>query len=189
MKKIISIFALILSIISCKAQIYPLNTFFENVPNYSYMKDLDNVLSPYVGIYKATYNGNETTLYITKEDKMLTDYGANDKKFYQDVLHIKYTVKKISTGAILQDTQNVNTQDNKITSIGTRVFDDNAITLIHYGAGCGLGGGDVKLKKPAENQISWSFSPESTMMLPGQCTNVDKKIYLPEAANLIFTKQ
>src|SRR6218665_3237492 len=188
MKKIILIFALILGIAACKAQTYPLNTFFEDVPEYSYMKDLDNVLSPYVGIYKATYNGNETTLYITKEDKMPRASSRN-KKYYEDVLHIKYTVKNLSTGAVLQDTQNTNTQDNKITSIGILVFDNNAIDLIHYGAGCGLGGGDVKLKKPAENQISWSFSPESTMMLPGQCTNVDKKIYLPEAANLIFTKQ
>ncbi|MDP9956653.1 hypothetical protein J2X97_002312 [Epilithonimonas hungarica] len=172
----------------CKAQTYPLNTYYGDVPEYSYMKDLDNVLSPYVGIYKATYNGNETTLYITKEEKMLKVNSLN-KKYFKDVLHIKYTVKNISTGAILQDTQNVNTQDNKITSIGTLVFDNNAIDLIHYGAGCGLGGGDIKLKKPSANQISWTFSPESTMMLPGQCPNVDRKIYLPEAANLIFTKQ
>lgn len=37
-------------VISCKAQqIFPLNTNFEEIPQGSYIKDLNNELSPYVG--------------------------------------------------------------------------------------------------------------------------------------------
>ena len=188
MKKIIVLVVLIITITNFKTQTYPLNTYYGDVPEYSYMKDIDDVLSPYIGVYKATYNGNEIILYINKEEKMLKVNSLN-KKYYKDVLHIKYTVKSLSTGVILQDTQNTTTQDNKITSIGTLVFENNAVSLIHYGAGCGIGGGDIKLKKPSPNQISWSFSPESILLEPGDCPNVEKKIYLPEVKDLIFTKQ
>jgi len=71
MKNVISTFILLLSTVTSKCQIYPLNTFFEDVPDYSYMKDLDNILSQYEGTYKANYNGNEVILYITKEEKNL----------------------------------------------------------------------------------------------------------------------
>ena len=174
---------------TCKAQTYPLNTFFKNVPENSYMKDLDNLLPPYVGTYKATYQGNEITLYITKEDKKLK-ISSKNKKYYQDVLHIKYTVKKLSTGAILQNTQNGTTQGNEIKSIGTYVFDNNAIAFIYSGTNCGVGNGSIKLKKPADNQVSWSFYPDSSLLYEPNCpSSVDKTVYLPVTENLIFTKQ
>lgn len=191
MKQIILLVTLVMGLTACNAQIYPLNTFFEDVPNYSYMKDLDNLLSPYVGTYKATYDGNETTLYITKEDKMLTDYGPNDKKYYEDVLHIKYTVKKISSGVILQDTRNpIDPKRNKIISIGTNTLDNNSVELIHFGGACEIGGGNIKLRKPSANQISWSYYPDSLLLNVADCPlSIDRKIYLPDVENLIFIKQ
>lgn len=181
-----------MTILACKAQqIYPLNTFYEDVPNYSYMKDLNNYLTPYVGTYKATYQGNEITLYITKEDKYFKDYGPNDRKYYQDVLHVKYTVKKISTGAVLQDNLNpIDPKRNKIISIGTYELDNNSVALYYSGTNCGVGWGKITLKKVSSTQISWSYYPNDSVLTNESCPgNPDITIYLPDAENLIFTKQ
>ncbi|UCA58040.1 hypothetical protein KB553_13350 [Chryseobacterium rhizoplanae] len=58
---ILGIFAVIFS---CKAQqqVYPLNTYPENVPVNSYFKDLNNELTSYIGIYRANFQGKEITL-------------------------------------------------------------------------------------------------------------------------------
>ena len=193
MKNIITLCVLTICLINCKAQqqIYPLNTFFENAPNYAYMKDIDNFLPSYVGTYKATYQGNEITLFITKEDMYLIDYGQGDRKYYQDVLHIKYIVKKITTGLALQDNLNPpNPRRNKIISIGTNILDNNSIELIYSGTNCGIGYGSITLKKISNTQINWSYYPDSRLLSDGDCPgNPDIKIYLPDTENLVFTKQ
>ena len=183
---------LITSMIACKAQqqIYPLNTYYEDVPNYSYMKDLNNYLPQYVGTYKATYQGNEITLFITKEDMHLTDYGPNDRKYYQDVLHIKYIVKDIATGAMLEDTQNQPNVNNEIISLRTNDLDNNSLSLFYSGTTCGLGSGEIILKKINSTQINWSFWYEKQLLIQGECPNYQSvKVYLPKTSDLIFTKQ
>jgi hypothetical protein len=193
--KNIFLLSIILLSFSCKAQqqIYPLNTFFEDAPNYAYMKDLDNYLPPYIGTYKATFEGNEITLYITKEDMYLTDYGPGKRKYYQDVLHVKYTVKKIATGAVLQDNQIPNASDpnlNKITSMGTNDLDNNSIDLYYKGTYCSIGWGRITLKKINATQISWTYYPNSSLFMAGDCpSGSDKKVYLPDTEDLVFTKQ
>ncbi|KMQ68668.1 hypothetical protein ACM39_05070 [Chryseobacterium sp. FH2] len=191
MKKILSLFALAISLIHCKAQqVYPLNTYYEDAPDYAYMKDLNNYLPPYVGTYKATYQGNEIILYITKEDKYLKDYGPGDRKYYKDVLHVKYIVKNISTGALLQDTQNVSDPDNKITSVMTNDNDNNSVSLYYKGTTCGIGWGSITLKKINNTQISWSYYPNDSLFSGGDCPGSQNiKVYLPVAKDLVFTKQ
>ena len=192
MKNILFILILITSMIACKAQqqIYPLNTYYEDVPNYSYMKDLNNYLPQYVGTYKATYQGNEITLFITKEDMHLTDYGPNDRKYYQDVLHIKYIVKDIATGAMLEDTQNQPNVNNEIISLRTNDLDNNSLSLFYSGTTCGLGSGEIILKKINSTQINWSFWYEKQLLIQGECPNYQSvKVYLPKTFDLIFTKQ
>ncbi|WP_051289078.1 DUF6705 family protein [Chryseobacterium daeguense] len=195
MRKIISLFALAISLINCKAQqqIYPLNTYYEDAPNYAYMKDLNNYLPPYVGIYKATFEDNEITLFITKEDKVLKDYGSGDRKFYRDILRIKYTIKKISTGTILQDTQTSNSSDptlNRIISMGTNENDNHSVSLYYDGTTCGIGWGRITLKKISSTQISWSYFPNDSLFSGNECPNSNSiKVYLPDTENLIFTKQ
>ncbi|WP_312074827.1 DUF6705 family protein [Chryseobacterium sp.] len=194
MKNILLILALAICLINCKAQqIYPLNTFYKDAPNYAYMKDLENYLPSYVGTYKANFDGNEITLFITKQDMYLTDYGPGDRKYYQDVLHVKYTVKKISTGTILQDNQTPNPNDpalNKITSMGTNENDNQSVSLYYDGTNCGVGWGRITLKKISTTQMTWSYYPNSTIFSDGDCpAGTDIKVYLPDTENLVFTKQ
>ena len=191
MKKILSILALITSMIACKAQqqIYPLNTFYKDVPNYSYMKDLNNYLPQYVGTYKATYQGNEITLYISKEDQSLINH-SNNRKHYEDVLRVKYIVKDISTGNTLEDTQTSASLTNEIISYGTNDLDNNSVSLFYSGTTCGLGSGEIILKKINSTQINWSFWYEKQLLIQGECPNYQSvKVYLPKTFDLIFTKQ
>ena len=176
---------ILINLVSCKAQILPLNTFMENIPANAHVKDLNNELTPYIGTYKASYQGNEIVLYITKVEDKLTK--RMSKNFYQDVLVVKYTVKN-SSGLMLQDTQNFNSSNNKLYSTRIRSY-DNSVILYYSGTNCGVGWGDIFLKKINATQFTWEYRPDS-MLLGDDCpANAKKTVYLPVTKDLIFTKQ
>ncbi len=91
------IFLIILSIItiSCKAQIYPLNTSLDNLPDNAYLKDTNNELDQYVGLWKGNWGGK--TLFL--ELKKVKYYYSGNKPFYEDKI---FGERKIiaSNGAI-----------------------------------------------------------------------------------------
>jgi hypothetical protein len=178
--------SLISAFVSCNAQL-PLNTLMDNISANAHVKDLNNELNPYVGIYKANYQGREITLYITKVEDRLEQ--RSNKNFYRDALVIKYIVKN-SSGVTLQDTQNNNTPNIELFSTRIRSY-DNSVIFYYSGTNCGVGWGDVFLKKINTTQISWLYKPDHLTILPGQCPgSPDLTIYLPETENpLIFTKQ
>ncbi|PZP41813.1 MAG: hypothetical protein DI598_17785, partial [Pseudopedobacter saltans] len=101
--KDIFLIAILMISLSCKSQELPLNSNPFESPQNSYLKDINNELNPYVGTYKASFNGKQITLYITKETKKYFD--RISYKIYKDVLSVKYTVQN-SSGQILQSTQN-----------------------------------------------------------------------------------
>ncbi|MCX8526498.1 hypothetical protein OF897_21525 [Chryseobacterium formosus] len=61
MKSILLVLLLIVAT-SCKSQIYPLNAKMSDLPPNAYVKDLNNELDKYVGLWKGNWNGK--TLYI-----------------------------------------------------------------------------------------------------------------------------
>ncbi|WP_123838323.1 DUF6705 family protein [Chryseobacterium oncorhynchi] len=188
--KTVIILGLVVNIISCKAQQLPLNTLMENIPQNAYVKDLSNELASYIGTYKTEYQGNEITLFITKEENKPTK--RMNKNFYRDALVIKYIIKN-STGTILQNTQDMNfTSDQKFHTIySTRTRPTlNTVIFNYRGTNCGIGWGDIFLKKISDTQISWEYRPDDMVFLKGDCPQgIDRTIYLPETKDLIFTKQ
>ncbi|UOU99912.1 hypothetical protein MUU74_08145 [Chryseobacterium daecheongense] len=189
--RILLALALIINLASCKAQqTYPLLTSLDNVPNMSHLKDTNNELQSFVGTYASTYNGNQITLYITKEDDKFFDYG--NQQIYMDVLSVKYIVKN-SSGIILQDTQNMvlPAGDLKYTIYSLWVTDNgNKAELIYNGTNCNVGFGSINLKKISSNQISWEYKPNHITTTTDKCPpTLDTNIYLPETKDLIFTKQ
>lgn len=68
---------------SCRSQHQqlPLNTLMENIPQNAHVKDLNNELTPYIGVYKPNFQGNEITLFITKEEDKLIQY--SDQIFFK----------------------------------------------------------------------------------------------------------
>ncbi|WP_417431245.1 DUF6705 family protein [Halpernia sp.] len=187
MKNIISILLIIFSF-SCKAQQeYPLNTNSNEIPVNSYIKDYNHELDTYVGTWKANYNGNQTTLFITKEIKKLFDFDTNHK-FFSDVLTVKYEIKN-SSAIILQSTLNNMTLRNNIFSMSND-SSINEVGLYYSGTNCGVGWGRIYIKKLNNTQISWAYYPNDTMLTAATCPgNPDLTIYLPETENLVFTKQ
>ncbi|KQR92021.1 hypothetical protein ASG01_13570 [Chryseobacterium sp. Leaf180] len=171
----------------CKAQeIQPLNADSDKFPNNTYYKDLDGELNPYIGKYKSVYNGQETTLYITKEDRKFRK--LLKKSFFEDVLVLRFIVKS-SAGKVLQDTRSLDVENNNIHSIGTKPKLGQVI-LYYEGTNCGVGWGKIILKKINAKQISWTYGADCTILTEHDCPgNPDLTVYLPQTENLIFTKQ
>lgn len=177
-------FGLMVFFVSCNAQL-PLNTGLLNIPNNAYVKDLNNELNPYIGTYKANFQGNEITLFITKEENKLEV--RSKKQFYRDALVVKYIVKN-SLGQVLQDTVNNSTSIELYSSSPSP--SQNNIIFYYGGTNCGVGWGDVYLKKLNATQISWEYRPDDIILDSSRCPpGTDITIYLPETKDLIFTKQ
>ena len=175
----------IISTISCSAQSLPLNTPFADIPNGAHIKDTNNELNQYIGTYKANFNSNEITLFITKQQDKLEN--SAQKSYYMDALIVKYIVKN-SSGTTLQDTQN-NNSDIEFYSFKMRPA-KNALQFIYTGTNCHVGWGDIYLKKINTTQISWEYRPDDITTTSQSCpNNLDTTIYLPETKDLIFTKQ
>ncbi|MCE4067630.1 hypothetical protein LXM63_21255 [Chryseobacterium gleum] len=184
--KTIILFSFFISFLSCKAQILPLNTSMTDIPLNAHVKDTNNELTPYIGIYRANFQGKEITLYITKEEDKLTK--RLQKNFYRDALVIKYIVKN-STGIILQDTKNNNIPDIELYSIGTKPY-QNSVIMSYSGTNCGVGWGKIIIKKINSTQLSWEYRPNDIILDSSKCpSGTDINIYLPETKDLIFTKQ
>lgn len=174
-----------ISISSCKAQILPLNTNMKDIPINAHVKDNNNELSPYIGTYVANFQDKQITIYITKEEDKPTK--RLQKNFYRDALIIKYIVKN-SNGSILQDTKNT-TSNIELYSYYTYPT-KNIVVFYYSGTNCGVGWGDIYLKKLNATQISWEYRPDDIILDDAKCPpGTDIDIYLPETKDLIFTKQ
>ena len=175
--------------ISCKAQQLPLNTNMEDIPINGYVKDFDNELNPYVGTYNATYEGKEITLFITKEENR--PMKLMNKNFYNDVLSIRYIVKNPS-GIVLQNTKDMNLNDQtrfNILSMGT-MPELGKVAFGYDGTNCGVGWGQIDLKKLNAMQISWDYYPNNRIVSDATCPpGTDTTVYLPHTKGLVFTKQ
>ncbi|MCY1661419.1 DUF6705 family protein [Chryseobacterium sp. SL1] len=189
--KNIFLLSVMLFCFSCKAQQeYPLNTIPSDIPDNSYIKDYNNELNPFIGIFKSTYNGNEVTLYISKNIKrQFTRNGTTISHYFKDALLIKFIIKD-SSGNTIQNTVD-NNNDNRHFIANTFIMPSQNIAKFYYtGADCGIGWGSIDIKKINNSQISWSYYPNSTAINSVNCLNpIETAIYLPETENLIFTKQ
>ncbi len=189
MKNTFLLFVFLLLFFSCKAQQeYPLNSFPQNLPAGSYIKDFNNKQNPYIGTYKANFNSNEITLNITKEIKRPFNLGSNIK-FFKDALIIRYVVKNVK-GEILQSTIG-STEDSRnfIFDMSFNTMRD-AFSLYYTGTNCGVGNGQIFIKLLNSSQLNWSFYPNDITLTKTTCPgNPDLTIYLPEAEDLVFTRQ
>ncbi len=51
----------------CKAQVvYPLNTFYDDIPKGSYIKDINNDLDSFIGLWKVNYDQKEILISVKK---------------------------------------------------------------------------------------------------------------------------
>lgn len=116
MKKII-ILIVFCAFYSCTAQIYPLRTFTDIPPN-AYLKDTNNELVSYEGMWKGSWNNK--TIYIAFK-KINNKYNVN-LKYYKDFLIAKFKVLDEHNN-ILFDNTNTADIDAKITGGKFRKID------------------------------------------------------------------
>ncbi|WP_428067992.1 DUF6705 family protein [Chryseobacterium gambrini] len=185
MKNIFLLSVILLSF-SCRAQqIYPLATSFSTIPDNAYLKDINNELLPFVGIWKANFNNKEITIKIDKIDHHYMKLGTH--MYYQDMLFIRYSIKN-SQGTIIKSTMNLNIENSNIES--STIFPNQLISFIYSGGDCRFGWGDVDLQLIDSTHIKWRYQPEGVILTNLNCPNgADTTIYLPETNNLVFTKQ
>ncbi|SKB59472.1 hypothetical protein SAMN05660477_00100 [Soonwooa buanensis] len=185
MKKTAVLFSLFIASVSCTAQTLPLNTYLDDIPNNAYVKDLDNELKAYTGVYEASFENKKITLYLTKQENKIEK--SINKTYFMDALVVKYVVKNASD-SVLQDTKNITSNNNQLYSIATRAA-QNEVTLLYSGTNCSVGWGVVILKKLNANQLSWEYRPNDIILDDATCPpGIDLTIYLPETKDLIFTK-
>lgn len=176
--------------ISCKAQhTYPMSSNPLQLPPNSYMNDAGNELDKFVGTWHASNNGKFYILKISKIINKKIDY----LNLFQDTLLIKYTVKNNTQNSILQSTENmqlVNASDFfSVYSYGLENSGSKAL-FYYSGTHCGVGWGVIELSDISNNQINWSYVPNSTTLTDQSCpAGQDLIIYLPITQNLVFTKQ
>lgn len=185
----IPFFVLLLS--ACKAQnTFPMNTF--PAPNGSYIKDFDNELNPYIGIWNTDFNGKRITITITKELKKRFKQPDLTSNHFRDALIIKYSVDEIfKSGSTLHIADNFDaTSDESNNFIASFAVIEIGVKFYYTGTNCGVGYGEIILKQKSSNQFNWSFHPVSTIITTENCPpNSDVKIHLPVTDKLIFTKQ
>lgn len=83
----------------------PLTTSFYDVPSGTYKKDLNNVLDPYIGVWKGTLNGRQFTLYLDKYERKLFPQSNGDYYYYYycDILIGRYEYLNLNLGTVIQD--------------------------------------------------------------------------------------
>ncbi|MCD9856308.1 hypothetical protein LUD75_16410 [Epilithonimonas sp. JDS] len=191
--KNILLLSFIVAIVSCKAQqTYPLSQSAVDMPENSYFKDFNNELDPYIGTWKASFNGKLITLNINKE--LERTFSLLGKYYLTDQLIVRYEVRD-SSGTVIQ-TSLSNTYPAGgsvkylIISTSINIRGNNEVNFAYAGGNCGVGGGEISLKQISSTQFYWSYYPGVTTLNDITCPpNLDYHIYLPETENLVFTKQ
>ncbi|MGO4710690.1 DUF6705 family protein [Chryseobacterium sp. 2TAF14] len=186
MKKLIILLAFHSLFLSC-AQVYPLNTYAE-VPNNAYIKDINNELVPYEGIWKGTWNSK--TIFISLK-KIKKQFNYNDNKdYYRDLLVGKFKVLD-SSGNILFDNTNLPNDDTKINGLRFLTQPNIRYKLYYFDNDiCGMTG-DIYISflNGNFNQLNWKFI-DTTDIITSSCPYYNSNPFPePLPANIVLTKQ
>ncbi|WP_146897117.1 DUF6705 family protein [Chryseobacterium lathyri] len=177
---------IVLISMSCKAQQYPLNTYYEDIPDNAYIKDLNNEYNKYIGDWKAVIGNKEIYLYITKQNNR--SINVLNKPYYSDVLLIKYKV--LVDNQIVENTTNFSNENINIVSMAT---EDNSVIFTYTGGKCTVGWGMINTEYIDSSHLKWNYQPQSTVITNKNCPDYPAngiKINLPyEPADIILTKQ
>ncbi|AZB34379.1 hypothetical protein EG351_12620 [Chryseobacterium bernardetii] len=168
---------------SCNAQIYPLRTFTQ-IPENAYLKDTNNELQAYEGIWKGTWNNK--TVYITFK-KVTNKYNKN-LKYYKDNLIGKFKVLD-SNGNSLFDNTNLSDDNPKIWGGKFRKIDDK-YSLVYVDADlCNTSGNIIiNFTDTSKTQLNWKLNLGSNMITTAcQYYNTGIPEALPK--EIVLTKQ
>lgn len=190
MKKILILGFIILLNLSCKAQILPVENKINYInsengipKNITYIKDVNNTLDKYVGIWKGTYNNKNYEFRILK----ITNKPG---RITEDRLMMRYVISD-SNGTIIEDTRAL--PDTSPYVIEGNYWEKSSYFLYYIGKEslCGQIGHIIIDMQPNSNNkvMGLLFLPQKES-LPSvkDCPNGPATQIMP-INNLILTKQ
>ncbi|MYY43882.1 DUF6705 family protein [Elizabethkingia anophelis] len=186
MKKIIFLTVLLLSLY-IQAQTISITDTPKKIPSGIYLKDMDNTLPLFSGMWVANFDGKQIILDISNRiDKYLKELSVN---YYSDVLFIRYAIKDSNGNQLTSTMDRAITNANIISTYPSK--DRKRIGFYYRGEACGIGNGLIGLTIIDESHIKWEFSPLGGLIDTSQCSDYSPgiKSYIPRSSDLIFTKQ
>jgi len=196
MRNIVIIFAIcILSVISCKAQntisleqaaVYPEQPDGRMLPpNTTYLKDINNSLNKYVGMWKGNFNGKTYEFKFIKQ----INYGSPDGNIRRDRLIGRIRIKD-SNGTIIFNNFN-EPNDNETFFFGTN-FQPNLEAYMVYFVGRSecveYGNVYLRMLPSTPNQMTVFFHPDNDINVEGSCPT-DFQPTIPYQKTIYLTKQ
>ena len=162
MKNIITIVVCIIYTLAYSQEgvIAPLNTLSYNVPNGTYIKDIDNIFQPYTGTWQGTWQGKLLILEIEKVSHKLNS-SLDGSYYYEDQLIAKHKVVQTATGSTIESTMEISNLENaKIESLGYPK--DNEFDFLYSDRDKCYNTGRFRLEgNPATNQLQYFYFYES----------------------------
>lgn len=190
MKKILTLGLIILSIISCKSQVLPV----ENVVNYinskdgipkniTSIKDVNNLLDKFIGTWKGTYDGKTYEFRILK---ITTKPG----RITEEKLIMRYLITN-SDGTVIEDTREL--PDSSPYVIKGNYLDTTTYALVYTGKNsrCGLSGTIFIdfLQGSNNTKMTLFLAPDSIILDQNSCPNGRANQIMPTVSQMTLTKQ
>ncbi len=131
MKKILNILAMLFVVFTLKAQmIIPVEDFYKfdqpELPENSYIKDVNNVLDKFEGTWKGTYDNKNYEINIVK-----STFNNVKLKYKKDRLLLRYKITDINN-KILKNTLNIPDTDTDVVK-GAKFVESGGYELGYYG--------------------------------------------------------
>ena len=193
MKKIIRIGFLILTTFSCKAQIVPVEQVIDTYDNVeegvtTYIKDVNNVLDDYVGIWKGTQDNREYTFIITERTIVFDE----EENINADVLLMRHLIIDSTTFEIIEDATAISDEDVPSEGALFKLNSSGGLTYMFYYIGvdedkveCGQSGDVFITLKNNNTQMYLILMPSYST---GNCTTGLAEQVLP-TEGILLTKQ
>ncbi len=188
MKKILIVALLMLGTYSCKAQqiiaVEDFNDYQKELPDGAYIKDVNNVLGKYVGVWKGVHNSISYEFRIKKYTENNTSL-----KYKEDTLIMRYKIVD-SSGNVIEDTTGLS-DSNKLVVKGSYVAKSGGYVLYYQGreSDCGQKG-NIYISAYGSNLSKLQlFLIVENDTLGDNCGNGDTKQIIPIDDNITFVKQ
>lgn len=191
MKKITVLGCVLLFTMSCKAQtIVPVEKSIDyivaqnGIPKDTYLKDVNNLFSRYLGTWKGTFENNNYTFIITKvKDAFL---GVSEDK-----LRVRYLITSLN-GSILEDTRNLS--DTSPYVIEGSYFSKGAASYVLNYLGknsqCGQKGTVfIRMKNATYTEMSLTFEPAKVFLTEDTCLGLKLAKQILPKEGMRLTKQ
>lgn len=198
MKKLILILVLLVTVYSCKAQIYPSNVVpienFENhdfngrTPEGTYIKDVNHLLDKYEGTWTGAFDNKTYEIVINKTtDSFL---GVQE-----DELLLRYKITNASGSEIINI---LNLPDDSASIVGGQNIKnggnpDEYYVLFYQGESykCGqIGDMFIYVSADNSNQLNLRLVPSRHSIRSSQCPNGHAQQLFPtDSDSMVLTKQ